>query len=123
MAFWGYFITYQLTIYTKPGAPVKPAWFKLLMTVFNGIRMIDASLIYIATAAFILSLKAAGFLSATASRVYVAFACLGVICSLLPDNAPGFLSVAGYLLTIPAYVLLLLYLMTVNLFTKEVTGL
>jgi hypothetical protein len=108
MAYWGYFITYQSVNHTKP------AWLEL----FAIIRMTEALLIYIATAAFVLALKASGCISGTAGRIYVAFACLGAICSLLPDNAPGILSIAGYLSTIPAYILLMLYLIAVNLFTK-----
>lgn len=119
MAYWGYFITYEFVQRTNPGAAAKPAWLKPLATIFTGVRMTDMSLIYLATAAFVLALKASGYMSGTASRIYVAFACLGAVCNLLPDNAPGFLSVMGYLSAIPAYALLMLYLVSVNLLTKE----
>lgn len=117
--YWGYLITYVAVTYTSPGAPAKPEWIKTAGDVITAIRMIEIVLIYLATALFAFALVAAGLLSKTAGRIYIVFAILGSILSLLPDSIPPPLAIPIYLVGIPAYTLLMPYLMAVNIWRKH----
>jgi hypothetical protein len=119
MAYWGYFLTHIFVTYTAPGAPVKPAWLIPLGEVFTTIRMAEVTLIYLTTAAFAFALRNAGWLSKTSSSTYILFACLGAIFNLLPGSVKGPLAIVNYLSYIPAFTLLMPYLIAVNLLRKQ----
>jgi hypothetical protein len=122
MAYWGYFQTHMFVASTLPGA-VKPAWLKPLSDVFTVIRMIEVALIYLATAAFALAFRRIGWLSKAGSRAYILLACLGAILNLLPETVAGPLAIANYLSYIPAFTLLMPYLIAVNLLHKPANSL
>jgi hypothetical protein len=118
MAYWGYFLTNVFMTYSIAGAPAKPGWMKPLGEIVNIIRMTEVALIYFATAALAIALRLAKRLSKTGSVFYVIFACLGALLNLLPDSISGPLGIAHYLSAIPAYTLLMPYLIAVNLLAK-----
>jgi len=116
--YWGYLMTYVFVTYTGHGALPKPAWVKPVSEVVTIIRIIEIELVYLATAAFAIALIGASLLSKTAGRIYIIFAVLGVLLNLLPDSSPSPLDIAVYLSGIPAYTLLMLYLMAVNIWKR-----
>jgi hypothetical protein len=118
MAYWGYFLTHIFVAYSLPDAPAKPAWLKQLSDLFTLIRMIEVCLIYLSTAAFALALRYDDRLSKTSSSLYVLFACLAAVFNLLPPSVTGLLAIANYLSYIPAFTLLMPYLIAVNLLWK-----
>ncbi|MFD0767276.1 hypothetical protein ACFQZI_20640 [Mucilaginibacter lutimaris] len=120
MAYWGYFLTHVFSTYSVPGAPAKPGWLKTVSEVFLVIRMIEVLLIYLSTAAFILALRIVNHLSKPSTYVYVFFCCLGAFLNLLPNSIKGPLAIANYLSYIPAFTLLMPYLLAVNLNRKYI---
>jgi hypothetical protein len=118
MAYWGYFLTSTFIKYAAKDAPAKPAWLTSLGEVFTIIRMTEVALIYAATAALAYSLRLTGHLSKAGSFLYILFSCLGALLNLLPGNLPGPLAIANYLSYIPAFTLLMPYLIAVNLLNK-----
>lgn len=118
MAYWGYFLTHTFIKYSIKGAGSKPAWMISLDEVFTVIRMTEVALIYFATAALSCALRLSGHLSKAGSFIYMLFSCLGALLNLLPGTLSGPLAVANYLSYIPAFTLLMPYLIAVNLLNK-----
>jgi hypothetical protein len=119
MAYWGYFLTHVFSTYSLPGAAPKPEWLKTVAVIFTAIRMGEVSLIYIGTAAFALALRSINYLSKTGSFIYVLFSCLGALLNLLPGSVTGPLAIANYLSYIPAFTLLMPYIIAINIARKE----
>jgi len=105
--------------YSIAGAPAKPVWMKSLDEAFTIIRMVEVALIYLATAALSIALRLSKHLSKVGSLLYVIFSCLGALLNILPCSMTGPLAIANYLSYIPAFTLLMPYLMAVNLLGKS----
>jgi hypothetical protein len=118
-AYWGYLMTYVFVTYTAPGAPAQPGWVKTVSDAATIIRVTEIDLFYLATAAFAVALMAAGMLSKVAGRIYVICAISGAILNLLPDSIPPPLAIPIYIAGIPAYTLLMPYLIAVNIWRKQ----
>ena len=118
MAYWGYFLTNIFITYSIPGAPVKPEWIKSLDEAFITIRMLEVAFIYFATAALSIALRLNKQLSKSGALIYVIFACLGAILNMLQVKITGPLAIASYLSYIPAFTMLMPYLIAVNLLAK-----
>jgi hypothetical protein len=118
MAYWGYFQTHVFITYGLQGAVEKPAWLKSLADGFTLLRMAEVALIYLATAVLALALKHNDLLSKSASRVYVVLACLAAVLNLLPGSINGPLAIANYLSYVPAFTLLMPYIIALNLVRK-----
>ncbi|MBO9657723.1 MAG: hypothetical protein J7527_02770 [Chitinophagaceae bacterium] len=119
MAYWGYFLTSIFIKYPAGNANAKPAWLIPLGEVFTIIRMTEVALFYFATAALSSALRLTGHLSKPASFLYILFSCLGALFNLLPGTLSGPLAVANYLSYIPAFTLLMPYLIAINLLYKS----
>lgn len=115
MAYWGFFLTKVFTKYTQLGAPPKPDWLKILGVAFVVIRMIEVALIYLASALMAFSLRLGKLFSKTVVMLYICFALTAALLNFLPPDLSGPLAIANYLSYIPAFTLLLPYLMAVNL--------
>lgn len=120
MSYWGYFLTTIFVKYNTIGGPTKPHWIGTLGEVFTIVRMIEVTLIYLATAAFAIALRLSGRFSKTGSRIYIFCCCLGASFNLVPGTLLGPLAIANYLSYIPAFTLLMPYLMALNLLIKPV---
>ncbi|MBL4677556.1 MAG: hypothetical protein JKY70_15345 [Mucilaginibacter sp.] len=118
MAYWGFFLTDVFVKYSQPTHPAKPLWLKTLSDVFTYVRMIEVALIYLATAVIAIALLTSKLISKPGAACYIAFACLGALFNLLPQNSSGPLSIPAYLSIIPAFTLLMPYLIGVNLIYK-----
>lgn len=119
MAYWGYFLTNVFITYSIPGAPAKPVWMKSLDEAFTIIRMVEVAFIYLATAALAIALRLNNQLSKTVSLIYVIFAFLGAVLNTLPGTITGPLAIASYLSYIPAFTMLMPYLIGINLLAKS----
>ena len=119
MAYWGYFLTNVFVTYSIPGAPTKPEWIKSLDEAFTIVRMLEVAFIYFATAALSIALHLNKQLSKSGSLIYVIFACCGAILNMLPAKITGPLAIASYLSYIPAFTMLMPYLIAVNLLAKS----
>ncbi|EOR94532.1 hypothetical protein ADIARSV_2378 [Arcticibacter svalbardensis MN12-7] len=119
MVYWGYFLTYIFATYTAPESTTKPEWVKLLGEAFTLIRMIEVALIYLSTAAFALALRVSRILSKGSCIAYVTVACLCSLFNFLPGSVPAPLNVINYLSYIPAFTLLMPYLIAINILRKQ----
>ena len=119
MAYWGYFLTDIFCTYSAPGAPVKPDWLKTAADIFIIIRMTEVALIYLCTPAFAIALCINKKLSKASSTIYVVCGFLGAMLNLLPITVTGPLAIANYLSYIPAFTLLMPYLIAINLLRKK----
>lgn len=115
MAYWGYFLTNAFIRYPAEGTTVKPAWYIPLAEIFTIIRMTEVALIYLATATLCYALRLTGDLSKAGSFLYIFFSCLGALLNLLPGTLSGPLAIANYLSYIPAFTLLMPYMIAINL--------
>lgn len=119
MAYWGYFLTHIFSTYFLPGAPARPEWIKTVADVFLGIRMTEVLLIYLSTVALTLALRIVNYISKPSSYIYAFLCCSGAFLNLLPTSVSGPLAIANYLSYIPAFTLLIPYLIAVNLARKD----
>lgn len=120
MAYWGYFLTNIFIKYAAKDATAKPAWLMPLDEIFIIIRMTEVALIYAATAALSYALRLAGHLTKAGSLLYILFSSFGALLNLLPGTLSGPLAIANYLSYIPAFTLLMPYLIVVNVLNKPV---
>jgi hypothetical protein len=121
MAYWGYFLTHAFIIYTTPGTLKRPDWHQQLADVFTVVRMTEVSLIYLATAALAIAMKLAGKISNAGASVYLSVAIAGALLNLLPGSVKGPVAIASYLSYIPAFTLLMPYLIIVNAVYKRLS--
>jgi hypothetical protein len=119
MAYWGYFLTNVFITYSMAGSPAKPSWMKSIDQVFTIIRMVEVALFYLATACLSVALRLNNQLSKAGSLIYVVLACLGALLNVLPSTIEGPLAIASYLSYIPAFTMLMPYLIAVNLLAKS----
>ena len=112
MAYWGFYLT-QVFV-----SGHRPEWHKTLGAIFTGVRMTEVALIYLATAAMARALSLAGRLSKTSALIYIGLACVLAVLNFLPSSVSGLLAILNYLSYIPAFTLLMPYLIAVNLYFK-----
>lgn len=112
MAYWGFYLT-QVFV-----SGHRPEWHKTLGVIATGVRMTEVALIYLATAALARALLLAERLSNTSALIYIGFSFMLAVLNFLPSSASGLLAILNYLSYIPAFTLLIPYLIAVNLFLK-----
>lgn len=121
MAFWGAYLTNACTFFVNSGFKKSadlPGWFFPLRDLFELIAIVEAALFYLATALFAVSLKKAGWLKPLACNIYVVVSIIGLILTSLPLDVPEPLATLGYLSSIPAFTVVMLYLMSINLLRR-----
>lgn len=119
MAYWGYFLTYVFTTFPDVAPMAKPKWRSSLSNLFLVVRMAEVALFYLATAALAIALQKADQLTKASKNVYVVLALLGASLNLLPNSLKGPIAIASYLSYIPAFTMLMPYLITLNLALKS----
>lgn len=119
MTFWGSFLTASFKIFVASSSQKRPDWYLVMKEQFMIIGMTEVSLIYLATFAFAMSLKTAGFLSSRACRIYAVVSLCGAILNLIPPGNPDPLSTISYLVSVPAFPFIMPYLMGVNLLANR----
>ena len=83
---------------------------------FQLIRMVEVALTYLATASFAASLKSAGWLKKTPSRIYIIISGVCLFIALLPVSEP--FTTAVYAVSIPAVPFFIPYLIGITLMRK-----
>lgn len=118
MIFLSYYVEEMYRIMVKSSLEKMPEWALPMANQSRYIPIIEDSLIYIATAAFAASLKAAGWLKPTACNVYIMMSLLGVLLNMLPSSVPEPLATISFIATIPAALFLMPYLVGINLLRR-----
>lgn len=104
------------------GAPPKPNWMKSLNISFTIIRMLEVAFIYFATACLAIILRLNKQLSKAGVFLYVIFPCIGAVLNILSIPTTGTFALTSYLSYIPAFSMLMPYLIAINLLAKSRNG-
>jgi hypothetical protein len=116
MTFWGGYLVELFRIIVASSSEKKPDWFVPVRGQFEMIRMVEVALIYLAAASFAASLKSAGWLRKTPSRIYIIISCVCLFIALLPVSEP--FTIAVYAVSIPAVPFFIPYLIGINLMRR-----
>ena len=96
----------------------RPDWYLALRARFVLESVVQVSLTYLATAAFVGSLKKVGWVNPSGSRVYLLFSLLGFILSLMPSDVPDALAIPSYFVSIPAITFIMPYFFGLKLLRR-----
>jgi len=118
MIWWGYYLTELFRIVVASGSEKNPEWSLPVRMEFKVISIVEVALTYLATAAFAASLKASGWFTKTASRIYIILSLIGFLIVVLPFSTEPF-ATAGFIVSIPAIPFLMPYFMGIN-FLKRI---
>jgi hypothetical protein len=120
MAFWGNYLVEAFRGFVALGAPAKrPDWFAPVRELFYSISVIELALIYLATAAFAVSLRAARLLSPGGCKVYIIMSLLMCVLNMLPPSLGEPFETASFLVSVPAIPFIMPYLMGVHLLWRS----
>jgi hypothetical protein len=122
MAYWGSFLTASFKIFVAAPAEKRPDWYLIMKELFYSIGMVEVGLTYLATAAFAASLKKAGWFKSGICNAYIFLSFLGFLLNLLPSWLPQPWGTIGYVVAIPAFPLIMPYLMGINFLSKLVSN-
>lgn len=118
MNYLGGFMIASIKSFVASGAPAnRPEWYIAAREQFAGNSFVEVAVTYLGTAAFAAAFQIVGWIRPAAARTYIVISFIGLACSLLPTSATGALGVASYLSSIPAFSLIMPYLMGVRLLT------
>lgn len=120
-SFWDCFAleTYKLQI--ASASDKLPEWYMPVKKQIDVITMVEVVLTYFATAAFAAALKAAGWFSKNASRIYITISLLTILLIVLSPFYPASVTSANFPfipLMIPAIAFLMLYFIGINLLRR-----
>ena len=88
MSFWGFYITKLYRSMVASSIEKMPDWFPPLRSQFFYINILVAALVYMATAAFAMSLKKADWFKPIACNVYICISLLLLLFDILPPTLP-----------------------------------
>jgi len=114
MLFWGFYITELFKIHTIVNKTDFPEWFLPTYQLFVLIAITEAALTYFATFLIVLALRKLNWLSKTSSSFYILFSLLAFVLIILAAFFPAIFQV-GAALAVPAFPLVMPYLIGVNL--------
>jgi hypothetical protein len=118
MSFWGFYLTKLYRIMAASSIEKTPEWVLPLRIQFFYINMMVAALVYIATAAFAMSLKKAGWFKPVASNIYILVSLVFFLLDVLPPTLPEPFATLNFIVSIPAIPFMLPYFIGVNLLRK-----
>lgn len=118
MIFWGFFLTASFRIVVSSAMEKMPEWFVPVRQEFGLISVVEVALTYLATAAFAASLRRAGWLGQTASRIYIVLSLLAFVIIMLSAFCPEPFITAGFAVSIPAIPFFMPYFMAINLLRR-----
>ena len=116
MIYWGTYLVELFKIVVASSSEKMPEWFLPTRKIFGLISLVEVALTYLAIAAFAASLRAAGWLSKTACRVYIGISFLGFLIMSLSFIKP--LETVSNFASIPAIPFLMPYFMGINLLRR-----
>jgi hypothetical protein len=118
MTYWGSTLVESYKIFTAFPSPKRPDWFLAFRPQYGMISLVEVALFYLATAAFAVSLKTAGWLRPNNCRIYVILSAVGFILDVLQSSCPEPFATAGFVVSIPAVPFIMPYLMGINLLRR-----
>ena len=115
MSFWGFFLTrlYQQLVNTHTDKT--PEWVLPLRIQFYYVNILAAALVYLATAAFALSLKRARWFKPAACNIYLVVCGFLFVLDILPPTLPEPFATLNFIVSIPAVPFMVVYFMGINL--------
>lgn len=122
MLFWGYYLVEVFRLFVTLPAGKRPDWYAPVRELIIAVSSVEVALIYLATAAFAVSLRKTGIFQPRVCTVYIVFSGLGIILGLLPPSVPDPLATLGYIAAVPAIPFVMPYLMGINLLWRDGTG-
>ena len=118
MSFWGFYLTKLYRIMAASSIEKTPEWVLPLRNQFFYINMLVAALVYIATAAFAMSLKKAGWFKPVACHIYILISLVFFLLDVLPPTSPEPFATLNFVVSIPAIPFMLPYFIGINLLRK-----
>ena len=118
MIFWGFYLTESFKIFTASGAEHIPDWYSPIRKLFGLISVVEVALTYVATAAFVLSLRLIGWFNKTATSIYIAISLFAFLIIILSAFLPEPFVTAGFAVSIPAIPLIMPYFIGINLLRR-----
>lgn len=118
MIFWGFYLTEAFKIVTATGAVHMPDWFSPLRKQFGLISVVEVALTYLATVAFVLSLRLKEWFNKTATSIYIVISLFAFLVIILSAFLPEPFITAGYAVSIPAIPFILPYFIGINLLRR-----
>ena len=115
MTFWGFNMGKLYEIMAASALEKTPDWFLPIKNQFHFINMIVCGLVYLATAAFAVSLKTAGWFKPTACNIYILISLIGFLLNVLPPSSPEPFATLNFIVSIPAIPFIMPYLIGINL--------
>jgi len=115
MIFWGFFLTESFRILVTAGSDKMPEWFSPIRKQFGMISVVEVALTYLATAAFGLALKLAGWFNKTACWAYILISLFAFFIIILSACCSEPFITAGFAVSIPAIPFIMPYLIGINL--------
>ncbi len=118
MTFWGFYLEKLYSIMAANASTKTYDWALPIANQFHFVNTIVCGLVYLATAAFALSFKSAGWLKPLACNVYVLISVIAFLLNIIPPASPEPLATLNYIVAIPAIPFIMPYLMAINLLKK-----
>jgi hypothetical protein len=118
MSFWGFYLTKLYRIMAATSITKTPEWVLPLRNQFFYINMMVAALVYLATAAFAMGLKKAGWFKPAACHIYIAISLVFFLLDVLPPTLPEPFATLNFIVSIPAVPFMVPYFIGVNLLRK-----
>ncbi|TSJ43852.1 hypothetical protein FO440_06600 [Mucilaginibacter corticis] len=118
MSFWGFYLTKLYRIIAASSTQKTPEWVLPLRNQFFYINMMVAALVYLATAAFTMSMKKAGWFKPAACNIYILISLLFFLLDVLPPTLPEPFATLNFVVSIPAIPFMLPYFIGINLLRK-----
>lgn len=122
MSFWGFYLTKLYRIMAASSIEKAPEWVLPLRNQFFYINMMVAALVYLATAAFAMALKKAGWFKQVACHMYILISLVFFLLDVLPPDLPEPFTTLNFVVSIPAVPFMLPYFIGINLLRKVGSG-
>jgi len=118
MSFWGFYLTKLYRVMVASLIEKAPEWILPLRNQFFYINMMVAALVYLATAAFAMALKKAGWFKPVACHIYILISLMFFLFDVLPPTLPEPFATLNFVVSIPAVPFMLPYFIGINLLRK-----
>ncbi|PSL46273.1 hypothetical protein CLV51_103250 [Chitinophaga niastensis] len=118
MTYWGSNLVESYKIFAVSPSVKRPDWFLAVRPQYGIISLVEVALIYLATAAFAVSLKITGWLRPNICHIYIMLSIVGFVLDILQSSCPEPFATAGFVVSIPAVPFIMPYLMGINLLRR-----
>lgn len=115
MLFWGFSLTESFNILVSANTEKLPEWFNPFRALFKMVSVVEVALTYLSIVFFAVSMKQAGWLSKTSSKVYVLISLSAFVLIILSAFLPEPFITTGFVVSIPAIPFILPYFIGIQL--------